>query len=1579
MGQKSGGEYISQDFPGAFSRRKIISKDFPGAFSRRKIISQDLPGAFSRRKIISKDLPGAFSRRKIISQDLPDAFSRIKIISQDLPGAFSRRKIISQDLPGAFSRRKIISQDLPGAFSRRKIISQDLPDAFSRIKIISQDLPDAFSRIKIISQDLPDAFSRIKIISQDLPDAFSRIKIISQDLPDAFSRIKIISQDLPDAFSRIKIISQDLPDAFSRIKIISQDLPDAFSRIKIISQDLPDAFSRIKIISQDLPDAFSRIKIISQDLPDAFSRIKIISQDLPDAFSRIKIISQDLPDAFSRRKIISQDLPGAFSRRKIISQDLPVPYSGLLTQSTKYLQTQLPYSGLLIQSAKYLQTQLPYSVLLIQSTKYLQTQLPYSVLLTQSTKYLQTQLPYSVLLIQSAKYLQTQLPYSVLLTQSTKYLQTQLPYSVLLIQSTKYLQTQLPYSVLLIQSTNYLQTQLPYSVLLTQSTKYLQTQLPYSILLTQSTKYLQTQLSYSVLLIQSTKYLQTQLPYSVLLTQSTKYLQTQLPYSILLTQSTKYLQTQLPYSILLTQSTKYLQTQLPYSVLLIQSTKYLQTQLSYSVLLIQSTKYLQTQLPYSILLTQSTKYLQTQLPYSILLTQSTKILVGAPQARGLPSQGANHTGALYQCPITGEEWDCERVDIDEDVDLERESKENQWLGVTVKSQGVGGKVVACAHLYELRQRFRQPSETRDPIGRCYVLSEDLTVRDDLDGGEWKFCEGRPQGHEQFGFCQQGMAAGFTPDNSYILFGAPGTYHWKGELRLQLVNLTGLDRGVFDDGPYEVADEKLQDSRLIPLQYNSYLGLLFMASPVEDALVYRTLDPSDRGTSFEDVAQNSYLGFSVDSAHGITSPQELSFVAGAPRANHRGAVVLLKKDNVYRLVPEHILWGSEVASSFGYSVAVADLNNDGWTDLVVGAPNVFDRKAEIGGAVYVYINPSGLWKRAIPVRLNGTYDSMFGLTVTSVGDLNQDGFADIAVGAPFDGDGKVYIYHGSASGINTKPAQVLDGEGVGVKLFGYSLSGGMDIDGNSYPDLVVGSLSDSVVLYSSQCDASPLLTALSAMLHLLSQLSVRCFTSSHSSQCDVSPPPTALSVMFEADSERRKLGLPHRINFLERRSSEPEYQRSEDVELRGQHARACQSAIFQLQDSLRDKLSPISVSASYSIKQTRHSNQPTNKLGTLSPVLNAALPSTLRTEVNFLREGCGDDKICQSNLQLSYRFGTRATTTDLFTPLAVDMEGMPVFSLSDQKTVALEVTVTNLPSDPRQPQKDGDDAHAAQLLDKQLVCAANPNGSYAECELGNPMKRNGKVTFYIILSTSAITIETTDLTVNLQLLTISEQPDLQPIVARARVVIELPLSVTGMAVPHQLFFSGTTKGESAMTSQEDVGSAVEYKFTVTNPGQSLQTLGSAFLNVMWPHELSNGKWLLYPTGMYFKGDRNTHCSTSQPLNPLRLTDYHNLPGQTDYHSRKGRSNQEKSRIQTQGIVGRTTPAVSASERRKLLTLDCLLGSARCILFQCPLHSFDGSAELTVHARLWNSSFLEVSRTLHTHSSIKNDILLEYMNT
>uniref|UniRef100_A0A8C7W2V0 Integrin subunit alpha 7 n=1 Tax=Oncorhynchus mykiss TaxID=8022 RepID=A0A8C7W2V0_ONCMY len=809
------------------------------------------------------------------------------------------------------------------------------------------------------------------------------------------------------------------------------------------------------------------------------------------------------------------------------------------------------------------------------------------------------------------------------------------------------------------------------------------------------------------------------------------------------------------------------------------------------------------------------------------------ILVGAPRARGLGMMQRKRPGALYRCPITGEEFDCERVDIDGDVNLDWESKDNQWLGVTVKSQGIGGKVVTCAHLYELRQRVGLPSETRDPIGRCYVLSEDLTERDDLDGGEWKFCEGRPQGHEQFGFCQQGLSAAFTPDNQFIMFGAPGTYNWKGEMRVQLLNQTLLDLGFYDDGPYEVADEKQLNAQLIPVPYHSYLG------------------------------------FSVDSAKGIMSRGELTFVAGAPRANHTGAVVLLRKDNVYRLVPQHILWGEELASSFGYSVATADLNSDGWTDLIVGAPNYFDRKAEIGGAVYIFLNPFGNWEYAQPIRLNGTYDSMFGLTVNNVGDLDRDGYDDIAVGAPFDGDGKVFIYRGLSSGIDTKPAQILDGVDEGVKRFGYSISGGLDIDGNLYPDLAVGSLGDKLVLYRSR-----------PVIHVTRDVSIE----------------------------------PQQYIDLEQHNLIIEF--------------------FPLQDNIRDKLRPISLAITHTIRPPMFSSD-TNpeERDTLPPVLSVSTSNTLHSEVNFLREGCGDDKICQSNLKLTYQFGTRPPTSDLFTPLPRDDEEVAVFSLSDQRSVVLEVTVTNMPSDPLSPEEDGDDAHAAQLLvtlpdtlsysgfrGQQVVCQANQNGSQAECELGNPLKRDAILKFYIILSTSAITIETTELTVNLLLATC-------PLTLSAC----LSLCCLRLARPHQLFFSGAVMGESAMETLDDVGSAVEFEFTVTNTGPSLQTLGSAFLNIMWPHELSNGKWLLYPTALHFHGHPETPCTPHTSLNPRKFS--HSSPSDDQ--------------PQAAGLK------------------DCLLGSARCVLFQCPLHSFSDSAVLKIQGRLWNSTFLEVKHHITYH--------------
>ncbi|XP_011374037.1 integrin alpha-7 isoform X2 [Pteropus vampyrus] len=988
------------------------------------------------------------------------------------------------------------------------------------------------------------------------------------------------------------------------------------------------------------------------------------------------------------------------------------------------------------------------------------------------------------------------------------------------------------------------------------------------------------------------------------------------------------------------------------------------------------------------------------------------LLVGAPQALALPGQQANRTGGLFACPLSLEETDCYRVDIDQGADVQKESKENQWLGVSVRSQGPGGKIVTCAHRYEARQRVDQILETRDVIGRCFVLSQDLAIHDELDGGEWKFCEGRPQGHEQFGFCQQGAAAAFSPDSHYLLFGAPGTYNWKGTARVELCAQGSADLAHLDDGPYEAGGEKEQDPRLIPVPANSYFGLLFVTnidSSDPDQLVYKTLDPADRlpGPA-GDLALNSYLGFSIDSGKGLVRAEELSFVAGAPRANHKGAVVILRKDSASRLVPEVMLSGERLTSGFGYSLAVTDLNNDGWADLVVGAPYFFERQEELGGAVYVYMNQGGHWAGVSPLRLCGSPESMFGISLAVLGDLNQDGFPDIAVGAPFDGDGKVFIYHGSSLGVVVKPSQVLEGEAVGIKSFGYSLSGGLDVDGNHYPDLLVGSLADAAVLFRAR-----------PVLHVSHEVFIaprnidleqpNC-AGGHSVCVDLRVcfsyiavpssynPIVALDYVLDGDTDRRLRGQVPRVTFLSRGLDDPKHQASGTVWLKHQHDRVCGDTMFQLQENVKDKLRAIVVTLSYSLQTPRLRRQaPGQGLPLVAPILNAHQPSTQRAEIHFLKQGCGEDKICQSNLQLVHaRFCARVSDTE-FQPLPMDVDGTTaLFALSGQPVIGLELKVTNLPSDPAQPQADGDDAHEAQLLvslpaslhysgvraldpAEKPLCLSNENASHVECELGNPMKRDAQITFYLILSTSGITIETTELEVELLLATISEQ-ELHPVSARARVFIELPLSITGVAIPQQLFFSGVVRGESAMRSERDVGSKVKYEVTVSNQGQSLNTLGSAFLNIMWPHEVANGKWLLYPMRVELEGGQGPGpkglCSPRP--NILRLD--------VDNRDRRRRELEQPEQQEPHEQLEPSTSwwPVSSAEKKKNITLDCARNTANCIIFSCPLYSFDRAAVLHVWGRLWNSTFLEeysavksleviVRANITVKSSIKNLVL------
>ncbi|MED6235844.1 hypothetical protein ATANTOWER_001083 [Ataeniobius toweri] len=137
---------------------------------------------------------------------------------------------------------------------------------------------------------------------------------------------------------------------------------------------------------------------------------------------------------------------------------------------------------------------------------------------------------------------------------------------------------------------------------------------------------------------------------------------------------------------------------------------------------------------------------------------------------------------------------------------------------------------------------------------------------------------------------------------------------------------------------------------------------------------------------------------------------------------RGSVMLVVK-RCDDLVIQQTLRGQQVGSYFGNAVVAVDLNGDGWNDLLVGAPFYFSRHPEAGGAVYVYMNGRERFHSEPSMVLTGPVGSAFGMAVAAAGDLNQDGFQDFAVGAPFHDTGCVMIWTGSKEGVSVEPSQV----------------------------------------------------------------------------------------------------------------------------------------------------------------------------------------------------------------------------------------------------------------------------------------------------------------------------------------------------------------------------------------------------------------------------------------------------------------------------------------------------------------------------------------------------------------------------
>jgi hypothetical protein len=162
------------------------------------------------------------------------------------------------------------------------------------------------------------------------------------------------------------------------------------------------------------------------------------------------------------------------------------------------------------------------------------------------------------------------------------------------------------------------------------------------------------------------------------------------------------------------------------------------------------------------------------------------------------------------------------------------------------------------------------------------------------------------------------------------------------------------------------------------------------------------------------------------------------------------------------ISPYAAWGiasGQETAALGLAVAGGgDVNGDGFEDALLGVPGFDDGQAS-EGAVFAFFGDGASFTVAPDWSKTGDEPyAFFGNAVEYVGDLNGDGFDDVAIGAwqkdvTQSNEGAVYVFFGSPTGLAENSDWSRAGGQAGAG-FGYSLAGG-DVNGDGYDDLIVG--------------------------------------------------------------------------------------------------------------------------------------------------------------------------------------------------------------------------------------------------------------------------------------------------------------------------------------------------------------------------------------------------------------------------------------------------------------------------------------------------------------------------------------------